>query len=153
MHPFLAHYLGGPGCTGPGTTGTWNSFTATTGGWHQAAFDLTNYLGGQVEVVISYVTDPASGGVGAFVDDTAVDVDGVVDADGFEGATSTWTVPGSPPGSGPNQGDWQFAEKLINAFSATSTSDTLLLGFGLEQLSTDGERSDLVGRALGGLLE
>ena len=153
MHPFLAHYLGGPGCTGPGTTGTWNSFTATTGGWHQAAFNLTNYLGGQVEVVISYVTDPASGGVGAFVDDTAVEVDGVVDADGFEGATSTWSVPGSPPGSGPNQGDWQFAEKLINAFAATSTSDTLLLGFGLEQLSTDGERSDLVGRALGRLLE
>jgi len=29
----------------------------------------------------------------------------------------------------------------------------LLLGFGLEQLGTNGERSDLVGRALGGLLE
>jgi bacillopeptidase F (M6 metalloprotease family) len=85
MHPFLAHYLGGPGCASPGTTGTWNSFTATTSGWHEAAFNLTNYLGGQVEVVISYVTDPASGGVGAFVDDTEVEVDGVVDADGLEG--------------------------------------------------------------------
>lgn len=23
MHPFHAHYLGGPGCASPGTTGTW----------------------------------------------------------------------------------------------------------------------------------
>ena len=31
-------------------------------------------------------------------------------------------------------------------------TDTLLLGFGLEQLATDAERTDLVRRALGGLL-
>ena len=152
-HPFLRHYLGGADCTGPGTSGTWNSFTGSTGGWQDAAFDLTGFAGGQVEIAISYVTDPATGGVGAFVDDTHVVVDGVDSADGFEGATSTWTVGGPPAGSAPNQGDWAISEKLVNAFAGTSTEDTLLLGFGLEQLSTDAERADLVERALGSLLE
>ena len=35
----------------------------------------------------------------------------------------------------------------------TATEDSLLLGFGLEQLSTDAERVTLVERALSGLLE
>ena len=30
-----------PGCAGPGTSGEWNSFTGTSNGWRQAAFDLT----------------------------------------------------------------------------------------------------------------
>ena len=155
MHPFLEHYLGGADCTAPGTSGTWNSFTSgfTPGGWRQAAVDLSGFAGEQVEVSISYVTDPNTGGVGAFVDDTHVIVDGVDSADGFEGATSTWTVGGPPPGSAPNAGNWQITEKLVNAFAGTSTEDTLLLGFGLEQLSTDAERVDLLERALGALLQ
>ena len=155
MHPFLDHYLGGADCTEPGTSGTWNSFTSgvTPSGWNQVAVDLSAFAGDQVEVAISYVTDPNTGGVGAFVDDTHVIVDGVDSADGFEGATSTWTVGGPPPGSAPNAGNWQITEKLVNAFAGTSTEDTLLLGFGLEQLSTAAERVDLLERALGALLQ
>ena len=99
------------------------------------------------------MTDPNTGGVGAFVDDTHVIVDGVDSADGFEGATSTWTVGGPPAGSAPNAGNWQLLEKLVNAFAGTSTEDTLLLGFGLEQSSSDAERNELVQRALNGLLQ
>ncbi|MGH8868605.1 MAG: M14 family zinc carboxypeptidase, partial [Actinomycetes bacterium] len=155
MHPFLSHYLGGADCTAPGTSGTWNSFTSgsTAGGWHQAAVDLSGFAGDEVEVAISYVTDPNTGGVGAFVDDTHVVVDGADEADGFEGATSTWTASGPPPGSAPNAGNWQISEKLVTAFAGTSTEDTLLLGFGLEQLSTEPERADLLERALGALLQ
>jgi len=36
---------------------------------------------------------------------------------------------------------------------ASSTDDSLLLGFGLEQLATPAERADLVRRALQGLLD
>jgi hypothetical protein len=153
MHPFLSHYLGGQDCSQPGTSGTWNSFTGSTGGWRQVAFDLSGYKGQSVELHISYVTDPASGGVGAFVDDTRVVIDDAVDADGFEGATSSWTVGGPPAGSPPNSGDWQIDEQLVNFFAGTSTEDTLLLGFGLEQLATDQDRSELLGQALAGLLE
>jgi hypothetical protein len=42
---------------------------------------------------------------------------------------------------------------LFQSYAATSTEDTLLLGFGLEQLATDGARTDLLRRALAGLLD
>ncbi len=152
MHPFLSHYLGGPDCTAPGSSGGWNSFTGSTGGWQQAAFDLGAFTGAPVEVSVSYVTDPGSGGVGAFVDDTSVVVDGVTDVDGFEAATSSWTVGGPPAGSPPNQGNWVISERLVNAYAATSTEDSLLLGFGLEQLADGAARADLLRRALPALL-
>ena len=84
LHPFLEHYLGGAGCASPGTTGEWNSFTGSTGGWEDVAFDLAPYAGKQVEVSITYMTDPSTGGIGAFVDDTKVTVDGNATSDGFE---------------------------------------------------------------------
>jgi hypothetical protein len=155
LHPFLNNYLGDqPNCEGPGDTGVWNAFTSRSGfsGWKPLEFDLAPYLGKQVELSIAYVTDPATGGVGAFVDDTHVIVDGVDSADGFEGQTSSWTVGGPPAGSPPNAGNWQFGEQLVNFYAATSTDDTLLLGFGLEQLSSDAQREELARRALDGLL-
>jgi hypothetical protein len=152
MHPFLAHYLGGAGCASGGSSGEWNSFTGSTDGWKQVAFDLASFLGDEVEVSITYVTDPATGGIGAFVDDTKVTVDGTTDADGFEGDTS-WTVGGPPAGSPPNAGNWNIAEKLVTAFGGVSTDDSLLLGFGLEQLSDDASRKDLIDQALSGLIE
>jgi Zinc carboxypeptidase/Immune inhibitor A peptidase M6 len=152
LHPFLRHYFGGADCSGPGTSGEWNSFTGSTDGWQQAAFDLTGFRG-PVELSITYVTDPATGGVGAFVDDTRIVFGGTVaEADGFEGATSTWTVSDQPAGSPPNSNNWEIGPRLLNFYAGTSTEDTVLLGFGLEQLSSNAERADLVRRALGGLI-
>jgi hypothetical protein len=157
LHPFLRHYLGGEGpgaCTNTGTSGSWNSFTGSTGGWHQTAVDLSAYAGQQVEVSISYVTDPASGGIGAFVDDTRfTTTGGPIDAEGFESGQGPWTIGGPPQGSPPNANNWEIGEQLITFYAGTSTEDTLLLGFGFEQLSTDEERADLVERALDGLLD
>ncbi|MFA9269313.1 MAG: M14 family zinc carboxypeptidase [Baekduiaceae bacterium] len=148
LHPFLERYLGGADCT----TGEWNAFTGAGTSWEPAAFDLSAFAGSQVELSISYVTDPSTGGIGVFVDDTRV-VDGAttIDADGFEGE-STWAVPGPPEGSPANAGDWAFGEQLVTFNAGTATDDTLLLGFGLEQVATDAERTDLVRRALDGLL-
>jgi hypothetical protein len=149
LHPFLETYLG-PDCT---ATGNWNSFTGDSGGWIPVAFDLTPYAGSDVEVSITYVTDPSSGGVGAFVDDTHVVIDGADQADGFEGATSDW-APGTPPATSPPPATgWEIGEVLFNSYAATSTEDSLLLGFGLEQLATDEARSDLLERALDDLLD
>ena len=70
-HPQLEHYLTlGDPCLPTGTTGEWNSFTGSSNGWVPVAFDLSAYGGGEVEVVLSYVTDPAFGGAGLIVDDT-----------------------------------------------------------------------------------
>ena len=154
LHPFLRNYLGGADCTAPGPNGgDWNAFTSGSGsgGWRQVAFDLRAYAGRQVEVSIAYVSDPATGGVGAFVDDTRVVINGTTSADGFEGATSTWAVTGPPAGSPPSPAQWQFGERLVNFYAGTSTADTLLLGFGLEQVTAPADRTTLVRRALGGL--
>jgi Zinc carboxypeptidase/Immune inhibitor A peptidase M6 len=152
LHPFLRNYLDGADCQ----TGVWHRMTSGPqfpSGWHEVAFDLSAFAGKQVEVSITYVTDPASGGVGAFVDDTRIVIDdAVAEADGFEGPTSTWTPGGPPAGSPPNASNWQIGGQLVNFFAGTSTQDSLLLGFGLEQLATDAERADLVERALDGLL-
>ena len=155
LHPFLEHYLtGGNPCTNTGTSGAWNSFTGSTDGWTQVAADLSAYAGEQVELSITYVTDPAGGGVGAFVDDTSVVAGGsTLEADGFEEATSTWAVTGPPAGSPPTTAEWEFGEQLVNFYAATATEDTLLLGFGLEQLASDEERASLIGQALDGLSE
>ena len=147
LHPFLERYLGGADCS----EGEWNAITGATGGWQDVAFDLSGFTGDQVEVSITYMTDPAFGGVGAFVDDTVITVDGAPDADGFEAPTSSWTIEGSPEGSPPNTGDWEIGEKLVDSFAGTSTEDTLLFGFGFEQLA-DVSRADLMKRALDDLL-
>ena len=154
LHPFLRSYLGGDDCRAPGTTGTWSSLTGV-GGWEELTFDLGAFAGDQVEISVSYVSDPSSAGVGAFVDDTRVEVDGVDRpelADGFEGPTSLWSPGTTPPGSPPTSTEWQIGGRLVDNAAATATEDTLLLGFGLEQLASDRDRERLVRRALAGLL-
>ncbi|MEO3868444.1 M14 family zinc carboxypeptidase [Nonomuraea sp. B12E4] len=143
-HPFLEHYLtpGNP-CQPTGTTGSWNRFTGSSDGWRQAAFDLSAYAGRQVELSISYVTDPSTGGVGAFVDDTRITTSaGTLEAEGFETGLGPWAIPGSPPGSPTGAGD--YARAQADKTAAVTTSDTVLVGFGLEQLAGDNERNATV---------
>lgn len=73
LHPNLLKYLTqGDPCTTPGsaTPGLWNSFTGESDGWQPVAFDLSAYAGQQVEVIVSYVTDPVTGGSGVIIDGT-----------------------------------------------------------------------------------
>jgi hypothetical protein len=146
-HPFLLHYLtpGNP-CATTGTTGSWNAMTASSGGWQDTSFDLSAYAGTQVEVSISYVSDPGTGGTGAFVDDTRLVVGGsVVEAEGFETDLGVWSLPGPPPGSSPDTGIFQRSQTLFSA--AVATSDTVLLGFGVEQLASPADRAEVLGQA------
>ena len=151
LHPFLEHYLtGGDTCTPTGTTGNWNRITGTSDGWQQVAFDLSGYAGGQVEVAISYVSDPFTGGAGVFVDQTQLTIDGTaVEREGFETGLGVWTAPGAPQGSPGNAGDFQRAQSQVGA--AITTDDTVLLGFGIEQVPDPADRSALLGAIVRGL--
>jgi hypothetical protein len=154
MHPFLNHYLtGGNPCRNTGSSGSWNSFTGDSNGWVPAAFDLSAYAGKTVEVSIAYVSDPFTGGAGLFVDDTRVTTSGgQVDAEGFETGLGPWTVQGAPAGSPGNTGEFVRDQALIDTVSAVATRDTLMLGFGLEQVKTRNEQEALMRRALDHLL-
>ncbi|WP_139416207.1 M14 family metallopeptidase [Agromyces laixinhei] len=156
-HAFLEHYLtGGNPCTPTGSTtpaGSWNSFTGSSGGWVPVAFDLSEFAGAPVEVVVSYVTDPGTGEMGLVVDDTKLVVAGAdTEAEGFENGLGAWTVPGAPEGSPGNSSDFELTQGIGAIIAATATPDTLLFGFGLEQLSTDAERAAVVERMLAHLL-
>ncbi|KJL45085.1 MULTISPECIES: M14 family metallopeptidase [Microbacterium] len=149
-HPQLEHYLTlGDPCVPTGTTGQWNSFTGASGGWIPVAFDLSAYAGKDIEVVVSYVTDPSTGGAGLIVDDTRLVVAGApTQAEGFEAGFGAWSVLGAPDGSPANAGDFEIADGLGDVVAVTATPDTLLFGFGLEQLESDAARADVVARIL-----
>lgn len=153
-HPQLANYLtlANP-CVPSGATGDWNSFTGSSGGWAPVSYDLSAYAGEQVELSVSYVTDPATGGTGLIVDDTKlVTVASESDAEGFEEGLGAWSVPGAPETSPGNASDFVRTNGLGGIVSAVTTPDTVMLGFGLEQLATDADRAAVAGRMLSHLL-
>lgn len=150
-HPFLRRYLtlDSGGCTAQGTSGSWNSFTGSSGGWKQVSFDLSAYAGRQVELSLSYVTDPGSGGRGVFADQARLSVGGADrDVEGFETSLGAWSAQGAPAGSPDVPGDWSRSGELFRSYAAVTTRDTVLLGFGLEHLPAAADRSVLVGKAL-----
>ena len=125
--------------------------TGNSDGWQQVTFDLSAYAGKQVEVSISYVTDPSTGGVGAFVDDTrCLSAALSLSSEGFETGLGAWSMPGPPAGSPPAGGDFRRAQGLF--FGAVTTEDSVLLGFGVEQIESPAERAAVLGKALKHLL-
>jgi hypothetical protein len=153
LHPQLASYQTWDGvgaCTAVGTTGAWNAATGSSAGWEQWSIDLSDYAGGSVEISISYVSDWSAQGIGVFVDDVTLP-DGT--STSFETGLDGWTISGAPSGSAPNGND--FIRTDATGFpvgNVISTPDTLLLGFGLEGVSTEAERNAVVGRMLDHLL-
>ncbi|MBT2450087.1 immune inhibitor A [Streptomyces sp. ISL-43] len=150
-HPFLRRYLtlDAGGCTPQGTSGSWNSFTASSGGWKQVSFDLSAYAGKSVEVSLSYITDPGSGGRGVFADEARLSTGGTDQAaEGFETSLGVWTAQGAPAGSPDVPGDWSRSGELFKSYASVTTRDTVLLGFGLEHVPAAADRAVLVGKAL-----
>jgi hypothetical protein len=153
LHPQLAHYQtwdGVSACTNTGTTGAWNAASGNSGGWQQWSIDLSAYAGESVEISIAYASDWAVQGVGVFVDDITLP-DG--SSTSFETGLDGWTVSGAPPGSAANVND--FIRTDASGFpvgNAIATPHSLLLGFGLEGVSTAAERNEVMGRVLDHLL-
>jgi hypothetical protein len=143
-HPQLERYITfGDPCQPVGSSGEWNSFTGTSDGWTPVAFDLSAYAGQEVELVISYVTDPFTGEAGLMVDDTRlVTAAGVTEAEGFETGLGAWSVLDAPEGSPENTSNFERTRALGGLVAAVLTPDTVLLGFGLEQLETPANRAN-----------
>ncbi|MFI7411557.1 M14 family zinc carboxypeptidase [Streptomyces sp. NPDC049627] len=155
-HPWLAHYLGvaAGGCTATGSSGSWNALTGASEGWKQLNFDLSAYAGKSVELSISYVTDPSSGGHGVLADETSLVVGGTAtETEGFETSLGAWKVTGPPAGSPAALKDWARTGALFQTYGAVTTDDTVLLGFGLEHVSAAADRAALIGKALDSLDE
>jgi bacillopeptidase F (M6 metalloprotease family) len=153
-HPALTRYLtlGSGACTPTGTSGSWNSFTGASDGWQEVNFDLSAYAGKTVEVSLSYITDPGSGGHGVLADNASVVIGGTAgQTDGFETSLGAWSVAGPPAGSPAVVNDWGLSGELFKTYGAVTTRDTVLLGFGLEHVTAAADRTALLGKALAAL--
>ncbi|MDQ0747655.1 hypothetical protein QF034_001886 [Streptomyces africanus] len=153
-HPWLKHYLtqSDDGCTATGSTGSWNSLTGASGGWQRVDFDLSAYAGTSVEVSISYVTDPGTGGHGVLADEASLVVGGTAkETEGFETSLGAWKAAGPPAGSPAVLKDWARTGTLLQTYGAVTTDDTVLLGFGLEHVATAADRAALMRKALASL--
>lgn len=152
IHPFVAHYQGA-GCSPDGTTGSWHAATGSSGGWQEWNVDLTPYAGKQVELSISYLTDWGTQGLGVFVDDTQVVVDGTVTAEtSFEDGLGGWTPSAAPEGSRTTN-NWERSQTAFEEGAGTVTEDTVFTGFGVEGLTTAAMREDFVAAAMEHLLD
>jgi hypothetical protein len=149
-HPFLAHYQTSTaqGCQPTGTTGEWNASHANSNGYQDWEVDLSEFAGEQVEVSISYATDPFVQETGVLVDDTEVIVDGAtVASTSFEDGLGGWTA--APPPAGSEQpSNWIRTEALFEEAAGVRTEDTVYYGFGLEGIRGNGARADLLERSL-----
>ncbi|MEV5436233.1 M14 family zinc carboxypeptidase [Streptomyces sp. NPDC052682] len=155
-HPWLKHYLtvGQDGCTATGTSGAWHSLTGASSGWQQVNFDLSAYAGKTVEVSISYVTDPGTGGRGVLADEASLVIGGTAkETEGFETSLGAWKAAGPPAGSPAVRKDWTRTGALFQTYAAVTTDDTVLLGFGLEHVPAAADRTALVRKALRALDE
>ncbi|MDX3310160.1 M14 family zinc carboxypeptidase [Streptomyces sp. NPDC054884] len=153
-HPWLEHYLtlGTNDCAAAGSTGAWNALTGASSGWQQVNFDLSAYAGKNVEVSIAYVTDPGSGGRGVLADEASLVVGGgAVETEGFETSLGPWKAGGPPAGSPAVLKDWARTGVLFQTYAAVTTDDTVLLGFGLEHVTSAADRKALIGKALASL--
>jgi hypothetical protein len=153
LHPFLDHYQtqqGTSACSPTGTTGAWNAASGNSGGWQQWSLNLNAYAGKSVEISISYASDWATQNLGVFLDDITLP-DGSTQS--FESGLEGWTVSGPAPGSGANATDWIVTDASgFPVGAAISTSDSLLMGYGFEGISTPASRDAVMGRILHHLL-
>jgi hypothetical protein len=153
LHPQLDHYqtqTGASACSPAGTTGAWNAASGNSGGWQQWNIDLTAYSGKTVEISIAYASDWATQGIGVFLDDITLP-NGT--GTSFETGLDGWTVTGPPAGSAANANN--FIQTDASGFpvgNTIATPHSLLMGFGLEGVSTAAERNSIIGRALDHLL-
>jgi murein tripeptide amidase MpaA len=141
LHPFLSHYQTknstGSACTPTGSTGEWWAATGNSGGWKLWQLDVPNeYLGQQVEISITVGTDPASQGLGEWIDDATFTTNDTSETTSFEDVgQGGWAVTPPPPGTASQATGWQRAQTAPFVEGAgVGTKDTVYTGFGLEKI-------------------
>ena len=155
-NPFLGHYITRTvagdvvTCTPTGTSGAWNAATGNSAGYQDWKVDLSAYKGKQVELSITYATDPAVTGLGLFLDDVSI-TDGATTlaTTSFEDGLGGWAVPGAPADSGANSADWKQSTSLGYVDGpGVATGHSLYWGFGLEGVTGGPNRASLVKDAM-----
>ena len=139
-HPFIDHYQtvtdNGDDCDPVGTSGEWWGATGSSGGWVDWTTDLSAYAGKSIRVNITVATDPASLGLGVWVDDAKLIVNGAtVDETSFEDGLGNWTAGPPPEGTESQENGWQSSETSFIEGGVVATDDSVYTGFGFEGMN------------------
>ena len=99
---------------------------------------------------ITYQQDPASDGLGVFVDDVKINADGSqIAGTGFEDDLGPFTVGGPPEGSPGNANNWTRSTSVgFQDGPGVRTDRSVYWGFGLEGVTGADKRRDLLKNAL-----
>ena len=156
LHPHLEHYqtlnpTSPPTCSPTGTSGEWNAASGNSNGWQQWTIDLGDYARETVQISIAYISDWATQGLGVFIDDVTLP-DGT--STSFETGLEGWTVSGPPEGSGANANDFEvITSGGFPVGASITTPDSILMGYGVEGISTAAARNAVMNRVLAHLLD
>jgi hypothetical protein len=107
--------------------------------------DLCAYAGKKIEVSISVTTDWGTLGLGVWVDDAKVTLDGAQSsfAD-FESDTGGWQLGPSPEGSANPVVGWERVTEEFQEGAVVATDDTVYSGFGFEGIRGAEKRKELM---------
>jgi hypothetical protein len=138
-HPFLAHYqtITSPTtCDPSGTSGDWHGATGSSGGWVDWETDLSAWAGKKIRVNITVASDPATLGLGVWVDDAKIVVDGTtVDETSFEDALGNWEAGPPPAGTESLENGWRSSGTSFIEGGVVATDDSVYTGFGFEGMN------------------
>jgi hypothetical protein len=163
-NPFLTHYITrtadpssdtGFTCTPTGTSGAWNAATGNSSGFGDWNVDLTPFAGRQVELSITYASDPGVQLLGTFLDDVKVTAGGqtLVSTSFEDGTLAPFQVGAPPPGSKQVFKNWVASQsKGFEDGPGVRTRRSLIFGFGVEGVNGAANRAKLLKdglRALG----
>jgi hypothetical protein len=152
LHPQLQHYqtVNADGtCSPKGSTGDWNAFTGNSNGWQDWNVDLSAYAGKKIEVAISVITDWGTLGLGVWVDDAKVTLDGAEESlEQFESNTGPWQLGPSPEGSANPVVGWERVTEQFTEGAVVGTDDTVYSGFGFEGIRGADKRAEFMGGVL-----
>ena len=96
---------------------------------------------------------PATGPVRASASSSTTSSSPPAKAAPFEAGLDGWAVTGAPPGSATNANDWiRTTAAGFPVGAAITTPRTIIMGFGVEGISTPAERNAVMGRAMEYLL-
>ncbi|HET7236101.1 MAG TPA: M14 family zinc carboxypeptidase, partial [Actinomycetota bacterium] len=156
LHPHLELYQGAD-CGGSDFLAEgWHAASGRSAGWEQWSVDLSPWAGQDVEVSISYASDWAVQGVGAFVDD--IDAPGTTGDATFDASLDGWTVMDGttlPLPSDPNPNNWfQTGDVGFQEGAAVTMTPsdadfvTLYFGFGFEGITEETDRFAVMDQAM-----
>jgi murein tripeptide amidase MpaA len=147
-HPFLLHYWS-PTCEPTGTTGQWNAFTGSSGGWTDWTVDLSAYAGKKVDLRISVITDWSTLGLGTWVDDWRLTNSGTtLEFNDFEQPLdASWQIGPPPEGTDNPTNGWTQREQEFTEGGVVATDDTVYTGFGFEGIN-ETARTEFLRRTL-----